>query len=93
MQFALPMPPKSLHPVVRALLALVGAAVFALLIVFGFLALLVLLSVGAVALLVGRWKQARSPMPNQNASARPHADPNILEGEFVVIEKETQAQR
>lgn len=93
MRFALPMPAKSLHPVVRVLMALVGAAAFALLIVFGALALLVLLSVGVVALMVGRWKQTRAPSANDQASAKPRPDPNVLEGEFVVRDKHPHAQR
>jgi hypothetical protein len=73
-------PPR--HPLARLALALLGLAVFAALLVFGLIALAVMIGVGAVLMLVRAWR-------NRHASGPPSADPpgedGVIEGEYVII--------
>jgi hypothetical protein len=87
MRFVLPPIRRSRNPLVRALSVVAGLAVLGVLLVFGVVVLGVLLAGGLVFLAVRQWKLARGgarPAP-QPAAARATHDPNVLEGEFVVI--------
>jgi hypothetical protein len=77
MRFVLP-PLRHRHPLVRLLSAVLGLAVLGALLVFGLLALAVFAVVGGVWLVTRQWSQARA------ARTRGH-DPQVLEGEFVVV--------
>lgn len=74
------------HPLARLALALLGLAVFGALLVFGLIALAVLVAVGGVLMLVRAWRgrhaSGRGNTPEDGS--RP-ADPEVLEGEYVVI--------
>ncbi|SKB30382.1 hypothetical protein [Luteibacter sp. 22Crub2.1] len=87
MRFVLPPIRRSRNPLVRALSVVAGLAVLGVLLVFGVVVLGVLLAGGLVFLAVRQWKLARDgvrPAPRP-AAARATHDPNVLEGEFVVI--------
>lgn len=87
MRFVLPPIRRSRNPLVRALSVVAGLAVLGVLLVFGVVVLGVLLAGGLVFLAVRQWKLARGVTrpAAQPAAARATHDPNVLEGEFVVI--------
>lgn len=66
---------------------LIGVAVLGALLVFGLLALAVFALVGGGLLLWRRWSQARTPgaAPGRHVPPR---DPEVLEGEFVVVRQD-----
>lgn len=74
-------PPR--HPLLRLALALVGVVLLGFFTVFGLIA--------AAAVLAGfalrrAWLRLRGAVATGPASARP-ADPDVIEGEFSVVEK------
>lgn len=71
------------HPVARLLSLLLGMAVLGVLLVFGLVVAGVLLVGGIVLLAVRQWKQGSQPA-RRNAANAAH-QPDVLEGEFVVI--------
>lgn len=87
MRFAAYMPRQSMHPVLRVLLILAGAAVLATLIIFGAMALLALFAVGGITLAVQRWRAAHGKAP-ATAHTRKAPDPRVLEGEYVVVDRD-----
>jgi fatty acid desaturase len=72
------------HPLARLALALLGLAVFGALLVFGLIALAVLVAVGGVLMLVRAWRGRHADGNAPEDGSRP-ADPEVLEGEYVVI--------
>ncbi|KGI77126.1 hypothetical protein [Oleiagrimonas soli] len=72
------------HPLARAALALLGLAVFGALLVFGLIALAVLVAVGGILMLVRAWRGRHASNTGARGAA-PNADPDVLEGEYVVI--------
>lgn len=95
MNFSAYQPNRSLHPAMRVLLAVAGAAAAALLVVFGALVLLALFAVGGVALLVHRWRHRARAMRQPGAHAQ-HASTGharVLEGDFVVVDRSTPPER
>ncbi|OOG64011.1 hypothetical protein B0E46_08800 [Rhodanobacter sp. B04] len=85
MYFTLPSLRRSRHPLVRVLSLLVGMAVLGVLLVFGLVVAGVLLVGGSLLLAWRQWRQAKSPAGP--AAARAAHQPDILEGEFVVIQQ------
>jgi hypothetical protein len=84
MRFVMP-PLRHRHPLVRLLSAVLGLAVLGALLVFGLLALAVFAVVGGIWLLVHQWRHARmAPAPR---------NPDVLEGEFVVVRQGRHATR
>ncbi|QDE38242.1 hypothetical protein FIV34_02995 [Luteibacter pinisoli] len=90
MRFVFPPLRRSRNPVARALSLVAGLAVLGVLLVFGVVVIGVLIAGGVVFLAVRQWQLAAarrngtvSPQP---AAARPK-DPDVLEGEFVVIQQ------
>lgn len=81
MRFTLPSPRRSRHPLVRALSLLIGMALVGLLLVFGLVVAGVLLVGGGVLLALRQWTRKRSA-PRAAAGTR---QPEVLEGEFVVL--------
>jgi hypothetical protein len=77
------------HPLMRALSVVVGLAVVGVLMVFGLVVLSVLLVGGGLLLAWRQWKLSRHPQPVTRAA---HS-PDVLEGEFVVIERGQHAAR
>lgn len=83
MNFHLPPPRRSRHPLARALSLLVGVAVVGVLLVFGLALAGVLLLGGGVWLAWRQWKQAHSSLAATVRASKPASE--VLEGEFVVI--------
>ncbi|HXP01079.1 MAG TPA: hypothetical protein VN813_11265 [Luteibacter sp.] len=88
MRFVFPPIRRSRNPLVRALSLVLGLAVVGVLLVFGVVVLGVLMAGGLVFLAVRQWKLAHGRVAGaaQPAAAK---DPNVLEGEFVVIRQNT----
>jgi uncharacterized protein (DUF58 family) len=88
MRFVLLSPRRSRHPLVRALSLLIGLALVGVLLVFGLIVAGVLLVGGLVVFALRQWTQSRqAPRP---ATSKPH-EPEILEGEFVVLQQTNRA--
>lgn len=96
MRFVFPPIRRSRNPLVRALSLVAGLAVLGVLLVFGVVVLGVLVAGGLVFLAVRQWKLAAArangtAAPQSQSQSQPHAaraqDPNVLEGEFVVIQQ------
>jgi hypothetical protein len=83
MHFAMPSPRRSRHPLVRALSLLIGVAVVGVLLVFGLVVAGVLLVGGALLLGWRQWKLRHGPA--KSTTARTAHQPDVLEGEFVVV--------
>lgn len=90
MRFSLPMPRRSRHPLVRALSLLVGLAVVGVLMVFGLVVASVLLVGGALVFGLRHWSRLRAASP---ASARSVHQPEVIEGEYVVLHQTRHAAR
>lgn len=90
MRFSLPMPRRSRHPLVRALSLLVGLAVVGVLMVFGLVVAGVLLVGGAVVFALRQWSRKRGAV--SPVGARAH-QPEVIEGEFVVLQQTRHAAR
>lgn len=83
MHVSMPSLRRSRHPLVRALSLLIGVALIGVLLVFGLMVAGVLLVGGTLLLGWRQWKQGRKPA--KPAVARAAHQPDVLEGEFVVI--------
>ncbi len=69
------------HPLLRLALAAVGAVLLVGILVFGFFALLAFAFIGAIVAITRAIARA-----NAGAAAGPaHADPRVIDGEFVVL--------
>ena len=84
MQFSMPSMRRSRHPLVRAFSLLLGVALIGILLVFGLVVAGVLLVGGGLLLTWRQWTRGRQI--NQAAPSSPH-QPQVLEGEFVVIQQ------
>jgi Flp pilus assembly protein TadB len=89
MAFSLHSVRRPRHPLARALSLLLGLALLSLLLVFGLVVAGVLLVGGGVLLAWRYWTARRMPRPT--AAQRNH--PQVLEGEFVVIQSGRTATR
>lgn len=82
------------NPLTRALTAVVGALALLALIAFGVFALAALVVGGMIFMVInalrGPKASRRTPDP---FAARRQQDPNIIEGEFTVIESERKPDR
>lgn len=83
MYFTLSSMHRPRHPLTRFLSLLVGLAVVGVLLVFGLVVAGVLLVGGGLLLAVRQWKVARNAADPSHANAA--HQPEVLEGEFVVI--------
>jgi len=94
MRFVLPPIRRSRNPLVRALSLVAGLALLGVLLVFGVVVLGVLVAGGLVFLAVRQWKLARAGIAGGGAHARTAPasraarDPNVLEGEYVVLRQD-----
>jgi hypothetical protein len=86
MYLSMPSMRRSRHPLVRALSLLIGVALIGVLLVFGLVVAGVLLVGGSLLLAWRQWKHARSPAAP--AATRATHQPDVLEGEFVVIQRQ-----
>jgi len=84
MQFSMPSMRRSRHPLVRAFSLLLGVALIGILLVFGLVVAGVLVVGGGLLLTWRQWTRGRQI--NQAAPGSPH-QPQVLEGEFVVIQQ------
>ncbi|TCV95990.1 hypothetical protein EC912_102339 [Luteibacter rhizovicinus] len=93
MSFTFPPPRRSRNPLVRVFSLLAGLAVLGVLLVFGVVVLGVLAVGGIVFFGWRQWKLARARATGAApaAQARAKHDPNVLEGEFVVINQNRHA--
>lgn len=89
MRFSMPMPRRSRHPLVRALSLIVGLALVGVLMVFGLVVAGVLLIGGSLVFALRQWSRSRSAA---SVAGRPH-QPEIIEGEFVVLNQSRHAVR
>jgi len=78
--------PRTRHPFLRVVSAVVGVLILAALVVFGFFAALALVTIGAVV-----WAVRQFTRPAPAAGARPQGPPSpppvagVIEGEFTVV--------
>lgn len=86
MHFAIHPLHRSRHPLVRALSLLLGVALVGVLLVFGLVVAGVLLVGGGLLLVWRQWKLHHGPA--KPATARTAHQPDVLEGEFVVIRQD-----
>ena len=91
MRFSLPMPRRSRHPLVRALSLIVGLAMVGVLMVFGLVVAGVLLVGGALVFSLRHWTRKRATVSAAGAG-RQH-QPEVIEGEFVVLRHTRHAAR
>ena len=87
MRFSMPMPRRSRHPLVRALSLIVGLALVGVLMVFGLVVAGVLLIGGSLVFALRHWSRSRA---TASVAGRPH-QPEIIEGEFVVLDQRRHA--
>ena len=85
MRFILPPVRRPRHPLARALSLLIGLAVVGVLLVFGLMVAGILLVGGGLLLVWRQWKQGRAGAKPAMQGRQPH-QPDVLEGEFVVIQ-------
>jgi hypothetical protein len=90
MYFSLPMPRRSRHPLVRALSLIVGLALLGVLMVFGLVVASVLLVGGGLVFAVRQWSRKRASM---SSAGRHTHKPEVIEGEFVVLNQTRHAAR
>jgi len=90
MRFVFPPIRRSRNPLVRALSIVAGLAVVGVLLVFGVVVLGVLAAGGLVFLAVRQWKLARGGVTaaSRPSAARRARQPDVLEGEYVVIRQD-----
>ncbi len=82
MRYNLPPLRRPRHPLTRIASGLLGLAAAAVMLVFGMVAIAVLLAGGAMFVVWRYWNRSRAGQPGPTASARPA---KIIEGEFVVV--------
>lgn len=80
MRIVLPLMHRRRHPLAQALSLVLGLFVIAILMVFGLVVAGVLMVGGALWLVWRQWKRAHLASPSRKAS-----QPEVLEGEYVVI--------
>jgi len=86
MHFPLPAKRRSRHPLVRALSLMLGVVLAGLLLLFGLLVAAVLMIGGALSLALRQGTRGHAPA---NAAGTQSArQPEVLEGEFVVIRQQ-----
>lgn len=78
----LPFFPLPRHPLWRALVVVAWVLLFALLAATGLVVGAIVLAVAGLVLLIRRWL---------GGSAQPVADPDVIEGEFTVVEPRPRA--
>jgi threonine/homoserine/homoserine lactone efflux protein len=83
MRIVLPLMHRRRHPLAQAFSLVLGLFVIGVLMVFGLVVAGVLMVGGALWLIWRQWKHARTAMA-PSASRTPH-EPEVLEGEYVVI--------
>jgi amino acid transporter len=84
MRFVLPPIHRSRNPLVRVLSLIVGLAIVGFLMVFGLVVLSVLVIGGGALLAWRQWSRSRSPAGAAPVTRAMH-EPDVLEGEFVVL--------
>jgi threonine/homoserine/homoserine lactone efflux protein len=85
MRIVLPLMHRRRHPLAQAFSLVLGLFVFGLLMVFGLMVAGVLLVGGAVWLVWRQWKLTRAAAKPSSTPSRKPRQPEVLEGEYVVI--------
>ncbi len=80
-------PPLPRHPVARLLWVFIGLGLTAVLFVFGLFIAAVVLGVGVLVWLLRQINSALTRQPSVVVNQRP-AQTSVIEGEFVVIERD-----
>jgi uncharacterized membrane protein YdbT with pleckstrin-like domain len=88
MHFLLPTMRHPRNPLARALSLLIGLAVIGVLLVFGLVVAGVLLIGGLVLLAIRQWKHGGARVSAQRPNGH---QPDVLEGEFVVVQRDRHA--
>ena len=83
MRVVLPFLHRRRHPLAQALSVVLGLVVIGVLMVFGLVVAGVLTVGGALWLVWRQWKRGRTAVPG--AAAQQARQPEVLEGEYVVI--------
>ncbi len=87
MHFSLPSMRHPRNPLARALSLLIGVAVIGVLLLFGLVVVSVLLVGGVVLLALRHWKQGSARVGSNTTHAGHNHKPEVLEGEFVVVQR------
>jgi heme A synthase len=75
------------HPLLRVLLAAVGAVALVGILTLGFFALLAFAFIGTIVALTRALTRSHASVATAAAQPRPAADqPRVIEGEFIVVE-------
>ncbi|HUW54375.1 MAG TPA: hypothetical protein VMV99_13270 [Rhodanobacter sp.] len=85
MHFPLPPTRRPRHPLLRTLLLILGLIVAGLMLMFGLLVATALMIGAALSLAVRQWKRGHAPA--NAAGVQSAHQPEVLEGEFVVIDQ------
>jgi hypothetical protein len=76
------------HPLLRLLLAALGAVLLVGILIFGFFALIAFAFIGTIVALTRALTRPHSPSARVKQPAG-NADPQVIEGEFVVVHQDT----
>jgi hypothetical protein len=77
------------HPLMRLLLAAVGAVLLVGILVFGFFALLAFAFIGAIVAIMRAVTRAHAAASQPAQPRTAGVDPRVIEGEFVVLRNDT----
>lgn len=77
------------HPLLRLLLAALGAVLLVGILIFGFFALLAFAFIGSVVALTRALARTHAISATANRPAAATADPRVIEGEFVVLDNDS----
>jgi len=78
------------HPLMRLLLAALGAVLLVGILVFGFFALVAFAFIGTIVAITRAVARAHAGTASQSAQPRPAGvDPRVIEGEYVVLRNDT----
>jgi threonine/homoserine/homoserine lactone efflux protein len=85
MRIVLPLMHRRRHPLAQAFSLVLGVFVLGVLMVFGLVVAGVLMVGGALWLIWRQWKHARTAVASPASASRTPHQPDVLEGEYVVI--------
>lgn len=77
------------HPLLRLLLAALGAVLLVGVLIFGFFALLAFAFIGSIVALTRALARTHATAATSNRPVSASADPRVIEGEFVVLDNDT----
>ncbi|MDC8011146.1 hypothetical protein [Tahibacter soli] len=77
--------PRTRHPFLRAVSAVIGVLILAALVVFGFFAALALVTIGAVIWAARQFVRPTAAPAQAERPQAPPPPPGVIEGEFTVV--------